>query len=84
MGGGAGGALRPGVLLREADSVAEARMERAAALRILDDAALQAPSARWPFEGRSLADVFAWTNVELTKNAAEIGYVRFLKGTATA
>ena len=49
-------------------------------LEALDDDELQAPSARWPFAGRSLADVFAWANVELTKNAAEIGYARFLKG----
>lgn len=33
---------------------------------------------RWPFRDRSFADVLAWVNVELTKNAAEIGYVRFL------
>jgi hypothetical protein len=51
-------------------------------LEARDDAALQDPSARWPFTGRPLADLFAWANVELTKNAAEIGYVRFLKGAA--
>lgn len=33
---------------------------------------------RWPFHGRPFADVIAWANVELTKNAAEIGYARFL------
>ncbi|MBM4186197.1 MAG: DinB family protein [Gemmatimonadetes bacterium] len=33
---------------------------------------------RWPFRGRPFADVVAWVNVELTKNAAEIGYARFL------
>lgn len=33
---------------------------------------------RWPFRDRPFADVVAWANVELTKNAAEIGYVRFL------
>lgn len=33
---------------------------------------------RWPFEDRPFADVIAWATVELTKNAAEIGYVRFL------
>lgn len=37
--------------------------------------------ARWPFRGRPLADVIAWANVELTKNAAEIGYARFLYAT---
>lgn len=33
---------------------------------------------RWPFRDRPFADVVAWANMELTKNAAEIGYVRFL------
>jgi hypothetical protein len=33
---------------------------------------------RWPFRDRPLGDLFAWANVELTKNAAEIGYARFL------
>jgi hypothetical protein len=39
-----------------------------------------ASSARtkWPFANRPFADVVAWANVELTKNAAEIGYARFL------
>lgn len=34
--------------------------------------------SRWPFRDRSFADVVAWVNLELTKNAAEIGYARFL------
>ena len=33
---------------------------------------------RWPMTGRPFADVVAWVNVELMKNAAEIGYARFL------
>ena len=33
---------------------------------------------RWPFKDRPFGDVIAWANVELTKNAAEIGYARFL------
>jgi len=33
---------------------------------------------RWPFRGRPFGDVVAWANVELAKNAAEIGYARFL------
>ena len=33
---------------------------------------------RWPFQHRPFADVVAWVNIELTKNAAEIGYARFL------
>ena len=37
---------------------------------------------RWPFQARPFQDVVAWLNVELTKNAAEIGYARFLYATA--
>ncbi len=33
---------------------------------------------QWPFKGRPFFDVIAWATVELTKNAAEIGYGRFL------
>ncbi len=33
---------------------------------------------RWPFQDRPFGDVVAWVNVELTKNAAEIGYACFL------
>ena len=33
---------------------------------------------RWPFQDRPFGDVVAWVNLELTKNAAEIGYARFL------
>jgi DinB superfamily len=38
---------------------------------------------RWPFRDRPFADVIAWVSVELTKNAAEIGYARFLYATRT-
>jgi hypothetical protein len=40
---------------------------------------LQSPErTRWPMQDRPFGDVVAWVNVELTKNAAEIGYARFL------
>lgn len=32
----------------------------------------------WPYVDRPFGDVVAWLTVELTKNAAEIGYARFL------
>lgn len=41
-----------------------------------------ADRTRWPFQDRPFADVVAWANVELTKNAAEIGYARFLYAVA--
>ena len=49
------------------------------ALSQLADADLRSSvKTRWPFEDRPFADVVAWLNIELAKNAAEIGYVRFL------
>lgn len=48
-------------------------------LTSLSDAGLTEPGlSRWPFEARPLGAVFAWANIELTKNAAELGYGRFL------
>jgi len=45
----------------------------------LTDADLRATErTHWPFQERPFGDVLAWVNIELTKNAAEIGYVRFL------
>lgn len=43
-----------------------------------DDDLKSTQRTRWPFKDRPLGDVVAWVNVELTKNAAEIGYARFL------
>jgi len=50
-----------------------------AALGMLTADDLRSPErTRWPFQHRPFGDVVAWVNVELTKNAAEIGYARFL------
>lgn len=49
------------------------RLERAT-----PDELRSAERTRWPFTSRPFGDVVAWVNVELTKNAAEIGYARFL------
>jgi len=35
-------------------------------------------NTNWPFENRPFADIIAWSTVEMTKNASEIGYARFL------
>jgi DinB superfamily len=49
------------------------------ALDPLDETDFASPAlSRWPFSDRSFAEVAAWVNLELTKNAAEIGYARFL------
>jgi hypothetical protein len=53
---------------------------QAAIDRISDDELRSTQRTRWPFRDRPFGDVIAWVNVELTKNAAEIGYARFLYG----
>ena len=45
---------------------------------ITDDELRSSERSRWPIQHQPFADVVAWVNVELAKNAAEIGYVRFL------
>jgi hypothetical protein len=48
-------------------------------LQQLTDDELRSPQrTRWPLQDRPFGDVIAWANVELMKNAAEIGYARFL------
>ncbi|WP_437912920.1 DinB family protein [Sorangium sp. So ce302] len=51
---------------------------RAAIEQVTDDDLRSTRRTRWPFQDRPFGDVVAWANVELTKNAAEIGYARFL------
>jgi hypothetical protein len=46
--------------------------------QLTDDDLRSVQRTRWPFQDRPFGDVVAWVNVELTKNAAEIGYARFL------
>ena len=46
-------------------------------LASLADASLDRPS-HWPAPDRTVGDLWAWANVELAKNAAEVGYARFL------
>ena len=51
---------------------------RAELVRLNQDALESDQLTRWPFKNRPFGDVVAWVNIELTKNAAEIGYARFL------
>lgn len=51
---------------------------RAALERLTDDDLRAAERSRWPLRDRPFADIVAWVNLELMKNAAEIGYARFL------
>ena len=53
--------------------------EWVAEVAALPDSALASTDrTRWPFTDRPFADLVAWLNVELMKNASEIGYARFL------
>jgi hypothetical protein len=53
--------------------------EWAAELAALPDRELVSTErARWPFTDRPFHRVAAWVNLELMKNASEIGYCRFL------
>lgn len=51
---------------------------RLAIEQLTEDDLRSAQRTRWPFQDRPFGDVVAWANIELTKNAAEIGYARFL------
>jgi hypothetical protein len=43
-----------------------------------DEEFLSCKRTKWPFEDKPFYDLAAWLNLELMKNAAEIGYCRFL------
>jgi hypothetical protein len=59
--------------------IVELQVEWRRRLELVDDDELRSTRrTRWPFQGRPFVDVVSWLNIELTKNAAEIGYVRFL------
>lgn len=42
------------------------------------DKLLSCKRTRWPFEDKPFYELAAWLNLELMKNASEIGYCRFL------
>ena len=65
------------------DWIADLHRRWAEHLAAATDSELASPArVRWPFQDRPLGDLFAWANTELAKNAAEIGYARFLHGVA--
>lgn len=53
----------------------------AAVSALTDDELQSADRVNWPFTGRPFFRLAAWVNLELMKNAAEIGYCRFLYAT---
>ncbi|NJO13219.1 MAG: DinB family protein [Gammaproteobacteria bacterium] len=69
----------PGSAEEVRETITRLQAQWRVAIERLTDDELRSPSrTRWPFKDRPFADVIAWLNVELTKNAAEIGYARFL------
>ncbi|MGV3621744.1 MAG: DinB family protein [Archangium sp.] len=46
--------------------------------RLNDEDLRDTKRTKWPFTDKPFADVVGWLNVELMKNAAELGYARFL------
>lgn len=69
----------PGTAEAVRATIGKLRDDWAAALATLDDADLASTTrTRWPFQDRPFGDLIGWLNVELMKNAAEIGYARFL------
>jgi hypothetical protein len=74
--------LWPGSADGVRDGLGQLRQRWQFLLGTLTDATLRSSElTRWPFKDRPYGDVVAWVNVELTKNAAEIGYARFLYAT---
>lgn len=53
---------------------------RASVAGLGDADLLDTKRAKWPLEGKPFADIVGWANLELMKNAAEIGYARFVLG----
>ncbi|RYX83516.1 DinB family protein [bacterium] len=69
----------PGTAEAVRDWIGELRAQWQAQLEQLTDADLSSTQrTHWPLQDRPFGDIIAWANVELTKNAAEIGYARFL------
>ena len=69
----------PGTAFATRAWLADLHDEWVARLAELPDSALASTErTRWPFTDRPFADVVAWLNLELMKNASEIGYARFL------
>jgi hypothetical protein len=73
----------PGDVERVRDGIDRFAQRWRSHVATLTDTDLASPErTRWPFQDRPFGDVVAWVNLELAKNAAEIGYARFLHGVA--
>lgn len=69
----------PGSARGAAEWLSDLHERWAGALGGLSDAELgSSERVRWPFADRPFSRLAAWVNLELMKNAAEIGYCRYL------
>jgi len=61
-----------------ASQIEELERKWLAAIAELDDEDLRSGElSKWPMSGRPFADIVGWVNIELTKNASELGLIRF-------
>ncbi len=69
----------PGTAEAVRQRIVDLQLEWRKRLALMSDAELRSTErTRWPFHGAPFSDIVSWLNVELTKNAAELGYARFL------
>jgi len=54
---------------------------RSSVASLSDDELITCERTSWPFTNKPFYDLAGWLNLELMKNAAEIGYCRFLYAT---
>lgn len=73
----------PGSIALAKAKIASLRDEWNTAIESLtDEQLLQAERTRWPFANKPFYELAGWLNLELMKNASEIGYCRFLYGSS--
>lgn len=69
----------PGSAIATKEKIYQLRDEWKTVLATLsDEKLLSSEKTKWPFEGKPFYELAAWLNLELMKNAAEIGCGRFL------
>jgi hypothetical protein len=69
----------PGSFIEARDKIIQLHDEWRTILETMsEEELLSSGRTRWPFEGKPFYELAAWLNLELMKNASEIGYGRFL------
>ena len=69
----------PGDMVNVRKKIIQLRDEWRTVLKTLpEEELISCERTKWPFEDKPFYELAAWLNIELMKNAAEIGYCRFL------